>query len=151
MQLHKRYFSQEERQFIFDNYETLTTKQIAARIGRSQSSVKGFKAHNKLNSLAMRTKALRQANIRRLANQKLSLTIADKERRCLEGLPSKEKEKSILSEMQALIKLCELTDNKSIRLQAKIKLAQLSEIPKNNFYSLDNTIRRTQLKWKTSK
>ena len=54
------------------------------------------------------------------------------------------REQNVLKEMSALINLAELTDNAIIRTRCKVKLKELSEIPKENFYSLDNTLRRTK-------
>lgn len=51
-------------------------------------------------------------------------------------------ESEVVAEIKALIKLAELTDNRVIRQCCKVKLKELSNIPKENFFSLENTLRR---------
>jgi len=131
-----KYFTQEEAEFVRRNYTRFTNKQIASRIRRTVESVRQFKYRNGLSSKEMADKSRRQT-IKRRENLLLSrLKRQESVERLLNSTESVDKEENLLMEMKALINLCEITDNKAIRERAKIKLMQLSDIPKDNPYAL---------------
>ena len=125
-------YTEEEAEFVKRNYQKLTTKQIAKRLGRSINSVKSFKYRFGFQSKAMALKSRFQTLTRRKVYEKNKIKRLENEKRDLSGEPRIDSEESIIAEMKALINLVELTDNKSIRYRAKVKLMQLSGIPKDN-------------------
>lgn len=131
------FYTEEEAEFVKRNYTKFTTKQIARKINKTVDSVKKYKYRMGYKSNEMATKSRLSTKKRRAAAIKVSKNALIKKDRELMSLPSIEYEQSVLMEMKALINLCELTDNKAIRSRAKVKLMQLSEIPKDNIYSLD--------------
>lgn len=129
------YFSTEEQEFVRRNYKSFTNKQIAYKLKRSVESVRQYKYRNGYQCKEMAIKSRKQTIKSREAIAKRKLNIQETNDRLLNGIESIDKEQSVLAEMKALINLCELTDNKAVRSRAKIKLMQLSEIPKDNPYA----------------
>lgn len=132
------FYTEEQAEFVKRNYTKFTTKQIARKLGKTYNSVKAYKYRNGFKSKEMALKARIQTKNKQKSIGKMKITMHERNFRNLTGKHSIEWENSVLYEMQALIKLVELTDNKTIRTRAKIKLMQLSEIPLHNIYSIDN-------------
>ena len=135
------YYSTSEHDFIKRNYKKFTNRQLASKLKRTVESVRQYKYRHGFKSKEMAIKSRIQTFKSREVKEKRKLKLQEINERLLDGRESIEKEQSLLSEMKALINLCELTDNKAIRSRAKIKLMQLSEIPKDNEYGLEYTNR----------
>lgn len=108
MLIMSKLYTPAERDFIFDNYRYLTTKQIATHLNRTPLAIQQWK-------------------------EKQGLYVQQGTE--TEGVFN------TIGIMQSLINLCETTTNPIIKHAAKMKLMDLSEIPKKNIWGIDTVIR----------